>query len=226
MKKILNKIELKDVIFAIILVMMYVANIAQKDKLVKENQRIKRLNKEFISINNLNDSLIHKNQVIETESEKEIKELSEQVFKEKTKKVIVYSEKISATKIAEILAKFTDSTDAVSKQRDTLYITDSTKLYFEYKNPWYTINGKVIKQGVFFDSIETRDSSFFRIAEYRTGFFKHKKETHIEFAHTNPYTKIKGEKTIILKEKKKTVRNTAIISGVLAVIITTLQIIK
>lgn len=198
MKKILSKIELKDIIFAIIIIIMYVANITQKNELKHKIEKLKIANNNFIKVSDINDSLIHQAEVIKTDSKKEIKAISEQSFKTKTKTVYIYSEKISASKIKDIIAKFTDSTENL---KDTIFITDSTNLKFKYNNSWYNISGKVIKKGVLFDSISVTDTSFFRIADFKYGFLNLKKQTKIEYVSLNPYITTSKQNTIILKRK-------------------------
>lgn len=196
--KNLNNIHLKDVLFLTILLFMYFVNYTQKNKLKNQIEKLKIANNTFIKVSDVNDSLIHQAEVIKTDSKKEIKAISEQVFKTKTKKVYIYSEKISASKIRDIIAKFTDSTENL---KDTIFITDSTHLRFKYNNAWYNISGKVVKKGVLFDSVVVTDSSFFRIADFKYGFLNLRKQTKLEYVSLNPYITTSRQNTIILKPK-------------------------
>ena len=196
--EIVNSLSIKEFLFVIIIGFLYFVNLAQKNKLKNEINKLKLVNSAFIKVSNINDSLIHQADVIKSESEKEVKAISGQIFKTKTKTVYIHSEKISASKIRDIIAKFTDSTENL---KDTIYITDSTNIKFKYKNSWYNIIGSVVKKGVLFDSIIVKDTSFFRIADYPKGFLGLKKETKIEYVSLNPYIITSAQNTIVLNPK-------------------------
>jgi hypothetical protein len=71
---------------------------------------------------------------------------------------------------------------------------------FKTENKWYSISGKVKKDGVLMDSIKLENESSVTIGYKKYGFLKLKKEPIVEIHNTNPYLKVSKLNNVVIKE--------------------------
>ena len=78
---------------------------------------------------------------------------------------------------------------------------------FVTEKKWFTINGKVKKEGVLMDSIKIENESSVTIGWKRSGFLWLKKEPIVEVKNTNPYLQVTKMNNIVVKKSKSLLEN-------------------
>jgi hypothetical protein len=73
---------------------------------------------------------------------------------------------------------------------------------FGIDNKWYSIHGKVKKDGLLMDSIKIENQSTVTIGWKKTGFLNLKKEPIVEIKNTNPYLSVTKMNNVVIKKKK------------------------
>jgi len=107
---------------------------------------------------------------------------------------------------------YADTTEWIAKYRggDTSKaICDSLKANsvivpkaFGVSDKWYSINGKVKKDGLLLDSLKIFNESSVTIGWKNKGFLGLKKEPVVEIKNTNPYLKVTKMNNVIIQKKK------------------------
>jgi hypothetical protein len=72
---------------------------------------------------------------------------------------------------------------------------------FELENKWYSIEGKVKKDGVLLDSLNIRNESSVTIGFKKSGFLNLKREPIVEIKNTNPYLEVSKVNNVVVKQK-------------------------
>lgn len=143
--------------------------------------------------------------VIETATDKDLKELSSKYFQlqkqdeKRIKTITELTELLQQTTIDSVLVPYTDTVKI--KDSDALVVPttfrDSTKNY--------KINGTVLLTGVRINSLTIPDSLFVQLVEQRPkGFLNNifqKNRTMVQVLHSNPLVSTKDVKTIQVKLK-------------------------
>lgn len=78
---------------------------------------------------------------------------------------------------------------------------------FVTEKKWFSISGKVKKEGVLMDSIKIENESSVTIGWKRSGFLWLKKEPIVEIKNTNPYLQVVKMNNIVVKKDKKLLQN-------------------
>jgi len=154
----------------------------------------------FIEKNNENgEKIIEQEQLILTQKQAIAHQLIEiDNWKKIKSKVIIRTN----TLIDSVLIPFTDTII------DTIWHTDSLNNFisipknFELINPHYTINGKVLKNGVQLDTFALFNKSEITIGYKKNGFFK-KSLPIVELKNSNPYILTDQLNNVIINDNKK-----------------------
>lgn len=124
------------------------------------------------------------------------------------------SQEISISDIAIpfIPQKYADTTEWIAKYKkgDTSRaVCDSLKANsvivpnnFGVTDKWYSINGKVQKNGVLIDSLQVNNESSVTIGWKNSGFLGLKKEAVVEIKNTNPYLQVTKMNNVVIKKNK------------------------
>lgn len=73
---------------------------------------------------------------------------------------------------------------------------------FQTQSKWYSLYGKVKKDGVLVDSMKIENESSVTIGWKKTGFLGLKKEPIVEIKNTNPYLSVTKMSNVVVKQKK------------------------
>jgi hypothetical protein len=74
---------------------------------------------------------------------------------------------------------------------------------FSAEKKWFSINGKIKKDGVLVDSLKLENESSVTIGYKRSGFLWLKKEPIVEVKNTNPYLQVTKMNNVIIKKNKR-----------------------
>lgn len=74
---------------------------------------------------------------------------------------------------------------------------------FSAEKKWFSINGKIKKDGVLVDSLKLENESSVTIGYKRSGFLWLKKEPIVEVKNTNPYLQVTKMNNVIVKKNKR-----------------------
>jgi len=85
---------------------------------------------------------------------------------------------------------------------------------FSLKDKWYSIDGKVLRDGLLMDSLKISNESSVTIGWKNAGFLGLKKEPIVEIKNTNPYLSVTKMNNIVVKKKKGLLQNPLFWSGV------------
>lgn len=78
---------------------------------------------------------------------------------------------------------------------------------FSLKNEWYSIDGKVKRDGLLMDSLKIKNESSVTIGWKNAGFLGLKKEPLVEIKNTNPYLSVTKMSNVVVKKKKGLLQN-------------------
>lgn len=78
---------------------------------------------------------------------------------------------------------------------------------FSLKDKWYSIDGKVLRDGLLMDSLKISNESSVTIGWKNAGFLGLKKEPMIEIKNTNPYLSVTKMSNVVVKKKKGLLQN-------------------
>lgn len=78
---------------------------------------------------------------------------------------------------------------------------------FSLKNEWYSIDGKVKRDGLLMDSLQIKNESSVTIGWKNAGFLGLKKEPMVEIKNTNPYLSVTKMSNVVVKKKKGLLQN-------------------
>lgn len=84
---------------------------------------------------------------------------------------------------------------------------------FSLKDKWYSIDGKVLKDGLLMDSLKVSNESSVTIGWKNAGFLGLKKEPMVEIKNTNPYLSVTKMSNVVVKKKKGLFQNPIFWSG-------------
>jgi hypothetical protein len=73
---------------------------------------------------------------------------------------------------------------------------------FGVSDKWYSINGKVNKDGLLIDSLKLTNESSVSVGYKKSGFLNLKREAIVEIKNTNPYLNVSKMNNVVLKDKK------------------------
>ena len=85
---------------------------------------------------------------------------------------------------------------------------------FSLKDKWYSIDGKVLRDGLLMDSLKISNESSVTIGWKNAGFLGLKKEPIVEIKNTNPYLSVTKMNNIVVKKKKGLLQNPLFWSGI------------
>ena len=78
---------------------------------------------------------------------------------------------------------------------------------FSLKDKWYSIDGKVLRDGLLMDSLKISNESSVTIGWKNAGFLGLKKEPMVEIKNTNPYLSVTKMSNVVVKKKKGLLQN-------------------
>lgn len=78
---------------------------------------------------------------------------------------------------------------------------------FSLKDKWYSIDGKVLRDGLLMDSLKISNESSVTIGWKNAGFLGLKKEPMVEIKNTNPYLNVTQMSNVVVKKKKGLLQN-------------------
>jgi hypothetical protein len=78
---------------------------------------------------------------------------------------------------------------------------------FSLKDKWYSIDGKVLRDGLLMDSLKISNESSVTIGWKNAGFLGLKKEPMVEIKNTNPYLNVTKMSNVVVKKKKGLLQN-------------------
>ena len=78
---------------------------------------------------------------------------------------------------------------------------------FSLKDKWYSIDGKVLRDGLLMDSLKISNESSITIGWKNAGFLGLKKEPMVEIKNTNPYLSVTKMSNVVVKKKKGLLQN-------------------
>jgi len=185
-------------------------SINSKSKEISDYQEWnKYYNSQIDSFKNKLNQVVTESKVAQVNSEKEIKELSEQIFDlkksdERHIKEIQALIRIKQTvRVDTIEIPYTDS--FLVDKNDTTLVPRNTVVVpprnFKDSTKNYQIDGTVLLNKVRINSLILPDTSSLRIVEKKEGFLK-KREIVIQGVHTNPLFKTEGMQTVIKRGDK------------------------
>lgn len=73
---------------------------------------------------------------------------------------------------------------------------------FQKTDKWYSINGKVKKDGILVDSLKLTNESSVTVGYKKTGFLGLKSEPIVEIKNTNPYLSVTKMNNVVVHKKK------------------------
>lgn len=224
-----------SLIIGLIATKLYYGN--KIDKLITENEVYvlrEKLNKQTIEeIKNSTGKIIQKQEVVITNNQDAINQLSLENFQlkkkdEKNLNTIALLRTKTEFNINNITIPYKDSTISVSvKNKDSLelinYIQDSTlkvpiKISFT-DTPDIEFYQTITKQNIILDSLKIQDSSYQRIVENTNGIFK-KSTYEIQSFHTNKYIKDVSKQSLLFIPKQKNRLKEYVISAIIGSIFT------
>jgi len=85
---------------------------------------------------------------------------------------------------------------------------------FSVKDKWYSIDGKVKKDGLLLDSLKIQNESSVTVGWKNAGFLGLKKEAIVEVKNTNPYLSVTKMNNVVVKKKKGLFQNPLFWTGV------------
>jgi len=85
---------------------------------------------------------------------------------------------------------------------------------FGISDKWYSINGKVKKDGLLIDSLTLTNESTISVGYRKKGFLNLKKEAIVEIKNTNPYLNVTKMNNVVLKDKKGILQSKLFWSGI------------
>jgi hypothetical protein len=85
---------------------------------------------------------------------------------------------------------------------------------FSVKDKWYSIDGKVLRDGLLMDSLKITNESSVTIGWKNAGFLGLKKEAMVEIKNTNPYLNVTKMNNVVVKKKKGLFQNPLFWSGI------------
>jgi hypothetical protein len=85
---------------------------------------------------------------------------------------------------------------------------------FSLKDKWYSIDGKVLRDGLLMDSLKISNESSVTIGWKNAGFLGLKKEPIVEIKNTTPYLSVTKMNNIVVKKKKGLLQNPLFWSGI------------
>lgn len=85
---------------------------------------------------------------------------------------------------------------------------------FSLKDKWYSIDGKVLRDGLLMDSLKISNESSVTIGWKNAGFLGLKKEPMVEIKNTNPYLSVTKMNNVVVKKKKGILQNPLFWSGI------------
>jgi hypothetical protein len=158
--------------------------------LIIENQRLNQINiKKDRDLKNFKDSVYESMQVIISN------EVAKKLSVEKTLGVDKPRIIVQTRIVTKIDSFFVET-------KDTIKVSEDLNLPFETKTDYYTISGKVRKNGVLFDSLYFPSKLTWSLGTDKKGFFK-PKESVVRVSSNNPYVNIKGMDNFVVKNEKK-----------------------
>lgn len=176
-------------------------------------------NQELDSIKNLQDQVIYTQTVLETSSQKSIRDLTDSMFNLKKrhsrdiKNVTAYYSSVSHTTVKDKLVPYLDTlgmkrfSDSLEAQCESVikFYRDSTvqvpkSVYDSSKH--FVFSGQILKNGFNVNKVTFPDSTYLRFAEKKGGLFK-KNYTEVQVLHTNPYVTVTSSNSVIYKSPPK-----------------------
>jgi len=103
------------------------------------------------------------------------------------------------------------SKDVIDSLRDNCILVNTS---FEKKDKWFSINGKVKKDGIGIDTLKVENESSVTIGYKKSGFLGLKKEPIVEIKNTNPYLNVTKMNNIVIKKDKGILQNKFFLIGV------------
>ena len=85
---------------------------------------------------------------------------------------------------------------------------------FALEQKWYSIDGKVNKNGLVLDSMKIQNESSVTIGYRKYGFLNLKREPVVEIKNTNPYLSLSKVSNVVIKEKKGIFKSKVFWTGV------------
>jgi len=84
---------------------------------------------------------------------------------------------------------------------------------FSLKDKWYSVDGKVLRQGIILDSLRIENESSVTVG-WKKGFLGLKSEPLVEIKNTNPYLSVSKMSNVIIKKKKGLFQNPLFWTGI------------
>lgn len=78
---------------------------------------------------------------------------------------------------------------------------------FSLKDKWYSIDGKLLRDGLLMDSLKISNESSITIGWKNAGFLGLKKEPMVEIKNTNPYLSVTKMSNVVVKKNKGLFQN-------------------
>jgi hypothetical protein len=85
---------------------------------------------------------------------------------------------------------------------------------FSLEQKWYSIDGKVNKNGLLLDSFKIKNESSVTIGYRKYGFLNLKREPLIEIKNTNPYLSLSKVSNVVIKPNKSIFKSKAFWTGI------------
>ena len=84
---------------------------------------------------------------------------------------------------------------------------------FSLKDKWYSVDGKVLRQGIILDSLRIENESSVTVG-WKKSFLGLKSEPLVEIKNTNPYLSVSKMSNVIIKKKKGLFQNPLFWTGI------------
>lgn len=167
------------------------------------------------SFKNKNGELVYQQEILYTNSQKTIKELTDSLHLKLNNIQFVNHEVIKLV-IDSILVPYKEEVTIKEKSDSCIKVGKS----FNLDNKWYSLSGKIQLQGILIDSLKSYDEEYLVISTKKSGFLKQTKTNVVTIQHKNPYVHVTKSQTLQYKDKPKINKwvipiGSAIIGGIL-----------
>lgn len=148
------------------------------------------------SLKNKNGELVYQQEILYTNSQKTIKELTDSLhLKFNNIQFINHTETV--TIIDSVLVPYLVESSPQEKKDSCVKVGKPFKL----DSTWYSISGTVQLKGVVIDSLFLNDEEYLVISTKKSGFLKQKRTNIVTIQHKNPHVHVTKSQTLQYKDK-------------------------
>lgn len=189
-------------LFLVTTVWFYLKSVNQEKQITNLKADNTLLTQSVDTFRDKNNMLVYEQEVAVYESNKKIKQLSDEVFDLKrkndklVKQVNYYGQVNQETRIDSVYIAYNDTVYLDTVSIDYLRVPKT----FAVKNSNYSVGGTVLKNGVILDNISVPNILSYREIEQKQGWFK-SPVTVVQIHNSNPYVYTTGMTTVTVKSK-------------------------